>query len=319
MVKCDICSEELEYLPFKCRYCGKQFCKAHRLPENHKCSFEFKNDPYSAKKLTPMPSKPMYEDYQREPIYEDVDTTEPPEEGFQTRGTARRTSLMRPFQMGPPLKATYIIMIIQVVVFILFASVESLQGHLVLSVSSTRLFWFHTILTSMFNPGDALTLIFNIIILFFIGRTIEGRFGWKTFVELYIVSGLISGALILLIQSILSADFVFGSDFELFGFNNTSGPFMGLISFITLLLPNTQVNVFLMFIPVRLKTRYLLLFFIMFYVVFAIIDLAFFLTHLGEPGNFPSFVIYFGSIFGALGGFLKIRKMQNQDASRAVY
>ncbi|MHA1297899.1 MAG: AN1-type zinc finger domain-containing protein [Candidatus Helarchaeota archaeon] len=36
MVKCSICGKEL-YMPFSCKYCGKQFCSEHRLPENHKC------------------------------------------------------------------------------------------------------------------------------------------------------------------------------------------------------------------------------------------------------------------------------------------
>jgi len=29
--------EQKEALPFRCSYCGKSFCRKHRLPENHKC------------------------------------------------------------------------------------------------------------------------------------------------------------------------------------------------------------------------------------------------------------------------------------------
>jgi Zn-dependent protease len=36
-MKCDVCGDET-FLPFKCPYCGGQFCEAHRLPENHNCS-----------------------------------------------------------------------------------------------------------------------------------------------------------------------------------------------------------------------------------------------------------------------------------------
>lgn len=38
MVKCDFpgCDNE-EVLPFRCKYCGKQFCVKHRLPEYHNC------------------------------------------------------------------------------------------------------------------------------------------------------------------------------------------------------------------------------------------------------------------------------------------
>ena len=35
-MKCQKCSEET-LLPFRCPYCGGQFCSAHRLPENHEC------------------------------------------------------------------------------------------------------------------------------------------------------------------------------------------------------------------------------------------------------------------------------------------
>lgn len=36
MSKCEFCGAEVEF-PFECSYCGKHFCKAHRLLENHNC------------------------------------------------------------------------------------------------------------------------------------------------------------------------------------------------------------------------------------------------------------------------------------------
>ena len=35
-MKCQVCSQE-NLMPFRCPYCGGQFCSAHRLPENHNC------------------------------------------------------------------------------------------------------------------------------------------------------------------------------------------------------------------------------------------------------------------------------------------
>jgi len=35
-VKCHICDNE-ESMPFRCRYCGRDFCSVHRLPPNHDC------------------------------------------------------------------------------------------------------------------------------------------------------------------------------------------------------------------------------------------------------------------------------------------
>jgi len=35
-MQCQVCSQET-LLPFRCPFCGGQFCSAHRLPENHAC------------------------------------------------------------------------------------------------------------------------------------------------------------------------------------------------------------------------------------------------------------------------------------------
>jgi len=35
-MKCQVCNQE-SLLPFRCPFCGGQFCSAHRLPENHAC------------------------------------------------------------------------------------------------------------------------------------------------------------------------------------------------------------------------------------------------------------------------------------------
>jgi hypothetical protein len=36
VAKCEYCGAEIEF-PFKCNYCEKYFCEAHRLLENHNC------------------------------------------------------------------------------------------------------------------------------------------------------------------------------------------------------------------------------------------------------------------------------------------
>ncbi|MFX1480751.1 MAG: AN1-type zinc finger domain-containing protein [Promethearchaeota archaeon] len=38
MTKCAFCGKNVGFLPFKCRYCWKDFCAEHRMPENHDCS-----------------------------------------------------------------------------------------------------------------------------------------------------------------------------------------------------------------------------------------------------------------------------------------
>jgi|Deesub1362A_J573_1020465.scaffolds.fasta_scaffold00005_123 hypothetical protein len=36
MGTCSYCGVK-ETMPFKCKFCGEQFCGEHRLPENHEC------------------------------------------------------------------------------------------------------------------------------------------------------------------------------------------------------------------------------------------------------------------------------------------
>ena len=60
MTFCEHCGEKINYLPFKCKYCGGVFCKEHRLPENHQCTFELKHAPNTFSGLGESPSKSGY-------------------------------------------------------------------------------------------------------------------------------------------------------------------------------------------------------------------------------------------------------------------
>ncbi|CDW56960.1 zf-AN1 domain containing protein [Trichuris trichiura] len=39
--RCVMCGKKLGVIAFEC-YCGKAFCNMHRMPEDHKCTFDFK-------------------------------------------------------------------------------------------------------------------------------------------------------------------------------------------------------------------------------------------------------------------------------------
>lgn len=44
MSYCSICGKEtLGYSAYRCTYCGKNFCGAHRLPEQHNCTHTYEN------------------------------------------------------------------------------------------------------------------------------------------------------------------------------------------------------------------------------------------------------------------------------------
>ncbi len=60
MTFCEHCGEKIPFLPFKCKYCGGAYCKEHRLPENHQCTFELKQVPNTFSGLGETPSKSSY-------------------------------------------------------------------------------------------------------------------------------------------------------------------------------------------------------------------------------------------------------------------
>lgn len=39
--KCFYCLKSVKMMPFQCK-CGHVFCSSHRLPEDHKCDFDYK-------------------------------------------------------------------------------------------------------------------------------------------------------------------------------------------------------------------------------------------------------------------------------------
>jgi Zn-dependent protease len=59
-MKCQACNEET-FMPFRCPYCGGQFCSAHRLPENHTCPrIDFARSQTQGQVMTPQ----SYNSYQ---------------------------------------------------------------------------------------------------------------------------------------------------------------------------------------------------------------------------------------------------------------
>jgi hypothetical protein len=41
--RCTVCNKKLGLTPFICK-CTKEYCSLHRAPEDHKCSYNYKQD-----------------------------------------------------------------------------------------------------------------------------------------------------------------------------------------------------------------------------------------------------------------------------------
>ncbi|MBN2155064.1 MAG: rhomboid family intramembrane serine protease [Candidatus Lokiarchaeota archaeon] len=314
MVKCDYCNEDIDYLPFTCRYCGKSYCKIHRIPENHECSFEFKNDPFKIKALERSKPSKIYSDYPAESypkvVAEKRVRSRPPR--IKNRSHPQVTSLLG-MQSKP--YGTYGLMIANAVFYIIayVLAFNNLSDYIYLSISDyigNISYW--TFLTSMFIPNypsilGFFWLLLELLMLFLVGRMIEARWGWKTLLKIYILSGLLTSAGILIIQ--WGSSLILPSIAET-QFYSSWGAYMGLVSFIALLFPQQQVTMFLYFIPIRVKMKNLIWIFVGISALFGIINLIAIIAGINNGFSFPQ---HFGSIVGVLGGLIINRSFRQNS------
>ncbi|HEY3272375.1 MAG TPA: rhomboid family intramembrane serine protease [Methanocella sp.] len=212
--RCDYCGK-YEMLPFNCKYCGGVYCSTHRLPEYHECVGLRKmkegtwKPPAQVRKPTPAP----------------------------TRKGMRMPKVRLPAQGY----YAYIIIGICAIVAILqlilpngFTDLFALSSNTLLSQPWTPItyMFLHEKLTV--NP---LHLIFNMLMLFFLGRILESQIGTFRFLGLYLGSGILAG----LVQVLL---------FPAFPIIGASGAIMGVLGALTVLLPNMRI--YLYFIPMKL-------------------------------------------------------------------
>ncbi len=323
MVRCDHCEDEVDYLPFICRYCGKSYCKKHRIPENHECSFEFKNDPFKVKSMNKAKSSKVYADYPAEsyPKPSSSKRVRIREPRIRRNRTRPQVTTLLGMQAKP--YGTYGLMIANVFFFaisvILSFINENLQSYLYLSISDyTDGFSYWTFLTSMFLSISPLAsgafsifigflyMFIKIFMLFFIGRMIETRWGWKTLIKIYLLSGLLSSAGILIVQLVSS---FFISSIAGVQYFSSWGATMGLIAFISFLFPQQQITMFLYFIPIRVKMKNLLLILIGIAVFYGVFNILAQLIN-PSPTRILSFPQNFGGIAGILGGLIIFRSIR---------
>jgi hypothetical protein len=237
---CWICGKR-ELLPFRCRYCGKNFCAAHRLPEQHACpglEFAQRSSGYAGST-----SKKDADD-----IFKDMLRTTTKK---AAKGVAKGIwgSIMSSMKNSPSMAIIYICV------------VSFFVGNIFLGARYFDLFqltpalmlerpW--TIVTHMFLHVDFGHLFFNMLVLFFFGRELENRIGNRTFLEVYFISGIVAAIGYYLTVS--------NPDSAVVG---ASGAILGVFATLTVLAPDLRVYVY--FIPMQIKYALLL---------FALLDFA---------------------------------------------
>ena len=315
MVKCSWqdCDEVLDYLPFKCRYCGGTFCKKHRLPENHQCSFTFKQDTksstsrasssynttrsdVSANSNAPGIYSEKFEsneEFESDEAYErklerdmrnyirnqERSSMPPPPNSDSSRVRGFSRSL---FASSGKYPTTYWIIGLNIGFFILGSVMIAFGADLSLLflnfIMLFRNFRFWTLFTALFvNIGNfssffgILSLGFSMFILFFVGRMLEQQFGAKILLNIYIWAGLMGAVGALLLQVVMS---FISPAFSAAYFSVQGAAMSGFYAFLIFLMGlNREMRIYLYFIPVKIKGKYILYFLLAWDFIFVILGI----------------------------------------------
>ncbi|WNY24133.1 Rhomboid protease GlpG [Methanimicrococcus hongohii] len=258
MTKCQACGKE-ETAQEICSVCGKTYCSDHISRQNHNCFVDPRGvnmggrtrvytGTYGtgAAKETNPPKADYYDTDQFEQRH-----------GYTA---ARSPPLWKKILNSP----TYIIIIICVILqlvalgAIIFnnSALAFIYNSLVLYSSFDYILarpW--TLITHMFlhSPTDIFHLLFNMITLYFFGRYLEQIIGKKSFVLMYLVSGVVAAIGFILLEGNTGVGLV-----------GASGAIYGVLGAVTVINPNLKVFVY--FIPMKIK--YMI-------VIFVIISLMF--------------------------------------------
>ena len=224
-MKCDACGKDVA-LPFRCRYCGGNFCSDHRLPENHSCNGNLEEK---------QPAK-MQETELREsgpaPVKIRFEYAQPPRMKIK-----KRHPLLRLYSIA------ILMLIVAAYIFQVIAEAVLGEGYYSPGNYGTLLYYLTpsgstvltrpwTLLTSMFMHGGFLHMLVNSIVLLSFGPALELRIGRRQFLYVFLGSGILAAAAQLL---------VIPPDVVILG---ASGAILGVMGALTALAPRTPVLLF---------------------------------------------------------------------------
>jgi len=293
---CEYCGEEIGYLPFRCKYCGGIFCKKHRLPENHECTFEKKHIPTSPRGTRRTPQRASEFISKEEPKKIKRYLRRQEKQQKRAQDIFERTMGQRSMGSVSPF-LIFTIFIMSIVALII-------PQYICLSYYSYFSYYIWTFFTSLFvNYSESYFGIFFLLILvllfYNIIKIMELRFGSRFLLELYLFSAFMSGVFFTLIflplqlfyYEPIKITFIFGG--------MAYGGLMGVISFLIFSSLNQEMTFLLFFIPIRMKGRIVLILLILFRLIPALLywaiyqDLLYFLIYLPDLGGIlGSYVVF---------------------------
>ena len=276
MTFCEFCGEQIGYLPFTCKYCGGTFCKKHRLPENHECTFELKH--VSVVSSTPKSSKKRYQDVDiKKPASQEyLDQGPKALKKYLKRQDRERKKTLKTFENNQKLytkqtqflgtKTLFLLIIVFSIAGMIFSLYEFPQYFYLSLHSLIYDYTYHTFITSLFtnqvDPFGFFLLIIMLMLLYFMARNIEARKGSKFLIKLYIISSLSSAFFYFILR--LSLHFYIPIDLYSVPVGFAWGGILGLLSYSLFPIMNQQITAMMYFLPIRLKGRSFLYIIILF-------------------------------------------------------
>ncbi|MHA1585151.1 MAG: rhomboid family intramembrane serine protease [Promethearchaeota archaeon] len=322
--KCNVpnCTETMTYLPFKCKYCGKTFCKKHRLPENHNCTFSISGSVSSQSQKASQddtsnqsnfsfnsPNIPSRSSDTSQYSSPDVGVgSNTKDDEFQRqldkemreyfKKHERETSIPRshgqvrsrtPFisRALKPIGTYWLIGIVTVFYFVPYLfSLFNIQINFFLNITTLVPSFFIPLISSMFSPSGIINFIFAILILYTTGRMLELRYGTKFIVSLYVAGGIAATFTTLFVQ-FLGLIFTPLSFLASDNVSSQWGAIMAIFTFIIYLAGlERPMRFILFFIPVQMKGKTMLYILIGSNLIFLVLGLI-----LGLLGNNSLFAV----------------------------
>lgn len=290
MTFCEHCGENINFLPFKCKYCGGSYCKEHRLPENHQCTFELKSIPITPSNLREAPSKSgssrgtsrNFKKYMKR----------------QDKQKQKATKLYKSYSFKP--NQNYGTKVLIILVFVL--SIASIAYPLFLTLSRLSFldFWLWTFITSVFvsYTSDLFGLFFLVILILFfymIIKNLEQAFGTKFLLRLYLVCALFSGLVYFILWIIIETFLIPSGFIIIIPYGLASGALLGVICFMIFMNWKREMTFLIFFMPIRMRGRTIITFLILIKLIPGL------LFAIDYP---PALIIYLPDLGGILGSYL---------------
>ncbi|MFX0076207.1 MAG: rhomboid family intramembrane serine protease [Candidatus Hermodarchaeota archaeon] len=292
MTFCEFCGEQISFLPFHCKYCGGAFCKEHRLPEYHQCTFELKSVPTVPSNLrgtTTKSSRPRgtsrnFKKYMKRQDKQKQKTIKL-YRSYDSQGTQKNATI-------------YLLVIISVM------SIASMVFPFELALNSMSFsgFYFWTFITSVFINFiyDFFGLIFLFILMIFfymLIKNIEQTFGTNFLIQLYLICALFSGLIYFILWLMLKLFFIPPELIDYYPYGLASGALLGVICFTIYINWNRQMTFLIFFMPIRMKGKTIIAFLILIKLVpgllFAIDSPPILLIYLPDLGGIlASYIVY---------------------------